>query len=79
MAKGDGRVGPKRLNLVSTGDAGSYESDSVRLDVLVDATGNLVMDGEDLGPRSDGSSGRTSTNSGAHSKRSIRTGFSSTW
>ncbi len=51
MAKGEGRVGPKRLNLVKTGDAGSYESDSVRLDVLVDGSGNLVMEGEDVGPK----------------------------
>ncbi len=51
MAKGEGWVGPKRLNLVKTGDAGSYESDSVRLDVLVDGSGNLVMEGEDIGPK----------------------------
>ncbi len=51
MANGEERIGPKRLNLVKTGDAGSYESDSVRLDVLIDGTGNLVMEGEDVGPK----------------------------
>ncbi len=51
MAEGKRRAGPKRLNLVREGDAESYESDSVRLDVLVDGSGNLVMEGEDIGPK----------------------------
>ncbi len=51
MAKDEGKVGPKRLSLVREGDAGDPESDSVRLDVLVDGSGNLVMEGEDVGPK----------------------------
>ncbi|MDP9439436.1 MAG: hypothetical protein M3P49_11950 [Actinomycetota bacterium] len=51
MAKGEGRVGPKRLNLIKKGNARNPNSDSVRLDVLVDEeTGDLVMEGEDTGP-----------------------------
>ncbi len=51
MAKGEGRVGPKRLNLIKKGNARNPNSDSVRLDVLVDQeTGDLVMKGEDTGP-----------------------------
>ncbi len=50
MKKEEGRLGPKRLNLVRKGNPGNPSSDSVRLDVLLDETGDLVMEGEDTGP-----------------------------
>ncbi len=50
MKKGEGQLGPKRMNLVRKGNPRNPNSDSVRLDVLVDETGDLVMEGEDTGP-----------------------------
>jgi hypothetical protein len=50
MTEGDGQWDPKRLNLIKKGNAQDPNSDSVRLDVLIDGTGDLVMEGEDTGP-----------------------------